>query len=250
MIKNKFNSKLYLVLILAIVSSLNTFAQKKKKQSSKEPILDKKYAFAEVSDSAGAITFYWIYVNCLGGDSIRVDRSGAKLQGWKEDQYLSGKLLHKGFYKEGQLELFRNYFENGKVERVFAKIDSLQSNLEVFYESGNQRQQFNYQGKKIKRLSEFYPNNLLKLTEEYDPKNDVLMKRKTWYASGQINSELVLKDAKNKRYILKTYHQNGKLAMSGEQVLNTKTLEFNQVGNWIQQDSLGRAVKKNSSLTK
>ena len=219
-------------------------AQKKKQKNQINKTEEKRYLQAEVLDSIGEISMYNKLIPSLHGDSIRRFPNGEKLQGWKEDHYKNGNLLHKGFYRDGQLNLFKNYWENGKMERVMAVIDSSHTNLEVYYESGNQRRQIIYYKGRIKRYSEFYPNNLLKHTEEYDEGSGLLLKKKTWFANGQIESELFLQDQKSKKYKLNTYHSNGKLAESGIQFPAKGGDGFVRSGTWTIQDSTGKKKSK------
>jgi len=232
-------------LLLLSGFSFQLQAQKKKNKQKVHKVEEKRFTQEEVLDSLGEISKYNTFIPSLNGDSARLYANGEKLQGWKEDYYKTGKLLHKGLYKNGQLEMLKNYFENGKLERVMAVIDSNQTNLEIFYDNGNQRRQVNYWNGKIKRYSEFYTNNLLKVTEEYNELNGLLVKRKTWYTNGQIESELFIQDPKTKKYKLSTYHSNGKLAESGYQLLSKDKQSFKRTGNWTIQDSTGK--KKNKS---
>jgi antitoxin component YwqK of YwqJK toxin-antitoxin module len=132
------------------------------------------------------------------------------------------------------------------MERVMAVIDSSHTNLEVYYDSGNQRRQVIYYRGRIKRFSEFYPNNLLKQTEEYDEASGLLLKKKTWFPNGQIESELLLQDQKSKKYKLNTYHNNGKLAETGIQYPAKHGDGYIRSGTWTIQDSTGK--KKNKTF--
>lgn len=240
--------KIALIFLFAVVCfPYFLLAQKKKQKNPSQKTEEKRYLQEEVLDSLGEISIYNRLIPSLNGDSIRFFANGEKLQGWKEDHYNSGKVLHKGFYKDGQLELFKNYWENGKMERVMAVIDSSHTNLEVYYESGNQRRQIIYYKGKIKRYSSFYPNNLLNHTEEYDEETGLLLKKKTWFANGQIESELVLQDQKTKKYKLNSYHSNGKLSESGTQYPSKKGEGFVRSGTWTIQDSTGK--KKTKTFT-
>lgn len=220
-------------------------AQKKKKNLDPVPGKERRFLSSEVLDSSGQIRCYDPYMELLG-DSLRLNEKGLVLQGWKEDLYQNGKTLHKGFYKEGKANMFRNFHENGKVERVFARIDSLSSNLEVYYENGNQRSQTNFALRQVKRHSEFYENGLLKRSEEFNPKTGQLLKRKNWYPSGTLREEIALSENKPSKYQHKIYYPNGKLAESGFSYLAAGSTEMQKIGNWTLQDSTG-LKKRNKS---
>lgn len=235
----------FFVLVLFVLVSSPGFSQKKKKSAEPVAPAEKRYKASEVRDSSGQILIYNCYMELLG-DSLRNNAKGLPIEGWKEDYYEGAKILHKGYYKAGKLSMFKNFYENGKVERVFARIDSLNTNLEVFYENGNQREQINYVQKEIKRHSEFFENGLLKQSEEYNPKNSQLLKRKLWFSNGTLNEELSLTDPKSMKYQHRIYHNNGKLAESGWSYLRDGSPEIIRSGTWNILDSTG--TKKKSKV--
>lgn len=205
--------------------------------------MERSFLSSEVLDSSGQIRLYDQYMELLG-DSVRLNEKGLVLQGWKEDFYQNGKTLHKGFYKDGRANMFRNFHENGKAERVFARIDSVSSNVEVYFENGNQRTQTNFIGRRVKRHSEFYENGLLKRSEEFNPQTAQLLKRKSWYPNGALHEEIALNETKASKYQHKIYYPNGKLAESGYSYIKAGSDQLQKSGNWTLQDSTG--LKKRS----
>ena len=99
--------------------------------SSQVPQL-KRYTPAEIIDPDYGIIRYNKLVPMMGGDSLRYTKDGYNAQGWQEDFYVSGKLLHKGFYADGFIKVFKNYYENGQVERSFSSTDLKHAKLEIF----------------------------------------------------------------------------------------------------------------------
>ncbi|HQQ94497.1 MAG TPA: hypothetical protein PLQ93_08075 [Bacteroidia bacterium] len=231
---------LYILPVLLLLS-LDFKGQSKKKQVQKTA-KPKTYTREEVVDSLQGIVMYDVYIASLGIDSVRRAKDGKPLQGWQEDFYSNGKTLHKGLYKDGHLELFRNFHDNGATERVFAKLDSASCNVEVYYPNGNQRKQVNYFNGKVKRRSEFYENGLLKITEEFDVNKNILIMQKTWFPGGQIQSE-ILRDAKTGKYSQKTYYINSKLFEQGLLVQDKESGELLRTGAWISLDSTGKNKK-------
>lgn len=231
----------FIVFVFLFLLSVSASAQKKSKQVKTTPSPEKRYTQADVLDSIEGITLYNKFIPALLGDSLRYSKAGALAQKWQEDYYSNGKLLHKGLYKDGQLELFTNYYENGKVERKMAAIDSVSANVDMFYENGNQRRQINYYKGIPKKRSEFYTNGLLKSSDTYETKDARLLSSKTWYESGQISSELSY-EPKTKKYLKKTYHPNGKLFESGSMVLS-KEQQLVKTGTWTILDENGKNKK-------
>ena len=83
----------------------------------------KRYTPAEIIDPDFGIIRYNKLVPMMGGDSLRYTKDGYNSQSWQEDFYVSGKLLHKGFYLDGAIKIFKNYYENGQIERTFSSSD-------------------------------------------------------------------------------------------------------------------------------
>ena len=69
----------------------------------------KRYTVAEIVDPDYGIIRYNKLVQSIGGDSLRYTKDGYNAQGWQEDFYVSGKTLHKGYYVDGSIKIFKNY---------------------------------------------------------------------------------------------------------------------------------------------
>src|ERR1035437_11083976 len=85
-----------------------------------------KYKASKVVDPVYGIRMYEKLNFAIGGDSVRNDRKGYAAQDWVQDLYESGRVLHRGCYEDGHLKIYKNFFGNGNVERVF-KILALKS---------------------------------------------------------------------------------------------------------------------------
>ena len=83
---------------------------------------------SDIIDPVYGITLYEPLNLYLHSDSTRIEE-GYAVNGWKEDHYSTGELLHKGYYIEGQLKVYKNFYPNGNVERNFKAIDSFKSKL-------------------------------------------------------------------------------------------------------------------------
>ena len=104
-----FYRLIYFILILT--ASFVGFSQS---YSGQVPQL-KRYTPSEIIDPDYGIIRYNKLVPMMGGDSIRYTKDGYNAQGWQEDFYVSGKLVHKGFYADGFIKVFKNklfFFSN------------------------------------------------------------------------------------------------------------------------------------------
>jgi antitoxin component YwqK of YwqJK toxin-antitoxin module len=92
---------------------------------------DKKYDNS-IIDGIYGIQLYEPLNMTLEGDSVRME-NGYAVSNWKEDFYEDGSLLHRGFYIDGQLKVYKNFYPNGQIEREFKNIDGYRSLQKKFY---------------------------------------------------------------------------------------------------------------------
>ncbi len=200
----------------------------------------KRYTQGEVLDSAGGIDRYTRLMSALGGDSAGSNGSGFILQGWNEDFYTSGKLLHRGYYVDGKLITFKNFFESGQCERSVESPDPVHCVMSIFFENGSPRKQINYYNGLPQKLYEYYENGQPRLAEENEKEMKYLTLKKSWYDNGHLQSHLELVDLKNKRYNEKNYYLNGQLREEGTVILLSGTQIYVKDGTWHCYDSNGK----------
>ncbi len=211
----------------------------------------KRYTQAEVLDSAGGIDRYTRLMSAIGGDSTRTSSSGYILQGWHEDFYTSGNILHRGYYVDGKLITFKNFFENGQCERSVESTDPVHCVMNIFFESGVPRKQINYYNGLPQKLYEYYENGQPRLVEENEKEMKYLTLKKSWYDNGHLQSNLELVDLKNKKYTEKNYYLNGQLREEGTVILLSGTQIYVKDGTWHCYDSNGknkRAERHNKGI--
>ena len=200
----------------------------------------KRYLQKDIVDTVEGIKMYNRLIESIGGDSITYNKAGYNLQGWNEDFYLSGKLLHRGYYIDGRAIVFKNFFENGLCERTVVNPDPLHCNIDVFYENGKQRKQTNYYNGLPQKMYLFYSNGLPKYAEENEKEMKYLTLKKSWYSNGQMQDVLELTDIKNKKYIQKYFYENGQLKSEGPMVLSIDGKTYVKDGVWSFYDSNGK----------
>ena len=98
----------FLLTILCAAILLPTFGQKQKN-------LTKYYKFEAIYDSTMGIDIYEKLNFAMGGDSVRYTGKGYAAQNTWEDYYDNGAVLHTGYYIDGQLRSYKNFFPGGKV---------------------------------------------------------------------------------------------------------------------------------------
>ena len=170
-----FKSLSYFIILLVFFNA--SFSQ----SFSNQVVQLKRYTPAEIIDPEYGIIRYNKLVPMMGGDSVRFTKDGYNAQNWQEDFYVSGKLLHKGFYLDGSIKVFKNYYENGQVERSFSSTDLKHSKLEIFYEDGKVKSSINYYEGNPQNQYDFFKNGSPEYIEENDKNIEFLFKRNSFY---------------------------------------------------------------------
>jgi len=202
----------------------------------------KKYTQAEVLDSTEGIKIYEKLNNALGGDSVRYTVKGYACQDWVDDYYVSGQQLHHGYYVEGQLRTYKNFYENGQVERYFRMINFSNHQMILYYPDGKVRSDTYFYEGQPNKTSEYYPNGNAEFYEENAKKNDHLVVRKFFFENGWPQSTTELIDEKKKKYAVKEYHENGQLKEEGTVVFHKELDNYLKEETWKNYDEKGKLV--------
>jgi antitoxin component YwqK of YwqJK toxin-antitoxin module len=200
-----------------------------------------KYKASQVTDPERGIAIY-DKMNIAIGDSTRNTPKGYAASDWIEDYYESGQLLHKGFYVEGKLKLYKNYWENGKMERSFRFLDFSKSQMTVYYKDGQVRSDILYKDGAPMKTNEFYPSGKTDFEEEYDSKIEYLLYRRSYSEAGKPTSILELKTPKKKIYYQTDYFDNGNIKEEGTVILIPGTEDYRKDGTWKVYDETGKQV--------
>lgn len=203
----------------------------------------KRYTPAEIIDPDYGIIRYNKLVPSIGGDSIRYTKDGYNAQGWQEDFYVSGKLLHKGFYADGQIKIFRNFYENGQVERSYSSTDNRHSKVEIFYDDGKPRSTIQYYDGNPQNEYDYFRNGNPEYIEENDKDMEFLYKRNSFTESGIPISSFELVDKKTKKYAKKEYYENGRIKEEGPMYFHKDLGDYLKEGVWTFYDEKGNVIK-------
>ena len=190
------------------------------------------HEFKAVYDSTYGIKIYEALNMNTGGDSTRNDAKGYALQGWMEDYYPDGKVLHKGYYIDGQLKAYKNFYPNGQVEREFKMVDLSRSGLNVFYDDGKPKSVITYITANAIKEEDYFNSGQLEYIEEYDKKCVYYLQRKFYSPSGKPTSLLELIDSKKMIYSSKEYYDNGNIKEEGQVIFNEGMGDYQKNGKW------------------
>lgn len=205
-----------------------------------------KYSAAKVVDPTYGITMYEKLNAKTGGDSVRHDRKGYACQEWVTDIYESGKILHRGYYEDGQLKIYKNYYENGTVERSFKQVDFKRCNMQLFYPDGKLKSEITYYEGAPQIWTDYYPNGQIEYYEENTKDMAYLVARKSYAENGKPLEIFELLDEKKKKYTKKEYDENGtgKLRAEGPMKFSPSMLDYQKDGVWTVYDEKGSSRKE------
>ena len=233
------------ILLLSIFLYGNLYSQTfNLKSQLTEPKPDSTSLFyASMIDDKYGITIYEALNYRLGGDSIRHDRKGYASRGWLEDYYPNGKLLHRGYYSEGQLKIYKNYYPDGRLERSYRTLDNYRSSVEKYYSNGILKSRVLYKEGYVLKWEDYYTSGKLEYLEEFHKSLDYYLVKKSFYENGQLESLLEL-NPKKMTYISQEYFENGILKEEGKIIFNTTMYDYEKLGKWVIFDQNGKLLKE------
>lgn len=204
-----------------------------------EPV---KYKASKVIDPEYGITMYEKLNFAIGGDSVRNDKRGYAASGWIQDMYESGSLIHKGYYEEGHLKIYKNFYENGNVERAFKVIDFKKSNQQIFYSDGKLKADITYYDGGVLMETDYYPNGQIEYVEESSKNMEYVIQRKSFSQDGKPQELFEMIDPKRKIYSKKEYYENGNLKAEGTMKYNPAAIDYQKDGIWKNYDETGKLL--------
>lgn len=217
-------------------------------QIPEEPVYD-----ASIVDERYGILLYEPLNMQLAGDSVRLC-DGYACNGWVEDNYEDGTLLHKGYYIDGQLKVYKNYYPNGEMEREFKGIDNYRSSLEKFYPTGELKSKVKYQGGDPLEWTDYFKNGNVEYEEEYDKSMMYHKMKNSYYEDGTPETALTLDHKKKLIFTYFEYYPSGQMKLEGEMQFSESTYDYMRVGKWTYYNESGSVTKEetydNGNLTK
>ncbi len=211
-------------------------------QFGKQKDTRKYYVFSEVYDSSLGIDIYEKLNRLMGGDSVRYNLKGYAAQGWWEDFYKSGTVFHSGYYVDGMLTTYKNFYENGQLEREFKSIDYFRYQMVLYWPDGKVRSDITYYSGAEEITKEYYSNGNPEFLEEYKDKCDYLQFRQFYYENGNLQSDMQLVNKKKQTYSHKDYFENGKVQTEGTMQYYPEIDNYMKEGKWNVYDETGKLI--------
>lgn len=209
----------------------------------KRQIPEKKVFDTTVVDPVYGIMIYEPLNFNLKGDSIRMC-GGYACQSWVEDVYTTGTVLHKGFYIDGQLKTYKNFYPNGNLERDFRAVDNYRSSAKLYHPNGKLKSDIRYNESEIESWTD-YNESGIKIYEEQASKSLENVEYKNFYFdNGTPEKMMVIKDKKKLIYSYTEYYSNGKVKIEGTKIYDTNRFEYVNQGTWKYFDERGNLTKE------
>lgn len=180
----------------------------------------------------------------IGTDTVRNNEDGYAANGYEEDYYTTGQLLHKGFYVDGQLKIYKNYYPNGEVERNFRLLDLKKSKMSKYYEDGTLKSEVIYIESEPLKWEDYYPNGQLEFIEEYNKTFEYYVFKANYFENGTPENTLELTHKKKLLYNQAYYHSNGQLKEQGELKYSMEVFDYQRIGTWKHFDENGNPTKE------
>lgn len=179
----------------------------------------------------------------LGNGSVRVNEKGVPFNGPHKDYYNTRKLLHNGYYVNGRLRNYVNYYPNGRKERDFKMNNQKEASLNYYHENGALKSQIAYVGKFAKIWSEYNMAGTLIHFERFNDKLRYYESIKTYYPEGKIKSSFDITNPKKILYIEKEYHANGQEKLVGKVKYSQFYSDYLRVKKWVNYDENGKTTR-------
>jgi len=227
----RITSTLLIVMAFTELASAQFFGQVP------EPV---KYNAGKVIDPDYGIKMYEKLNFQIGGDSVRNDKKGYACQGWIQDIYEGGAVLHKGYYEDGHLKIYKNFFENGNVERSFKIVDFKRCNEQIFYSDGKLKADITFYEGSPQIETDYYTNGQVEYMEENSKSMEYLVVRKSYAEDGKPQELFEMTDPKKKLYSKKEYYENGNLKTEGPMKYNPAAIDYQKDGLWKNYDETGK----------
>ena len=190
-----------------------------------------------------SIDDYNKYTPILGGKEVRM-KEGLKINGMIIDYYPDSTTKHKGYYTHGQLvSTYRNYYQNGELERSFKVSGNFKLVIESFYPNTKPKEYIEYRKGEIIKYVEYYANGNMTTYEEYDKKKGYYLALRNYFPDGKLKSSLELIDAKKKTYYQKEFFPSGGVKEEGPVLYNSAQWDYQRQGSWKVFDESGKLVE-------
>lgn len=219
------------VLVFSIITLVSSLAIGQIGAKIKKQVPHTTVYKADIVDATYGITIYERLNPMIDGDSTRMC-DGYACEGWIEDKYENGNIVHKGYYVEGQLKIYKNYFPDGTLEREFKAINTFSAVSKAYFPDASLKSQVKYvQGSPL-IWSDYYETGQLEYYEEYHKSFDYHIAKRSYFKNGKPSELFELMDKKKLRFDQSNFFASGTKKLFGKLVYDKKIYDYRKVGTW------------------
>ena len=198
---------------------------------------------SDIVDEVYGILIYEPLNLGLSPDSVRME-NGYAINNWKEDFYANGQLLHKGYYINGQLKVYKNYYPDGTMERDFKNIDGFRSKSSLFYPNGKLKSEVTYLSGSPIKWTDYYENGNMEYHEEQHKNLLYHIVKKSFYDNGQVETALEMVNKKKLLFNYNEFYKDGLLKVEGTIKYDMNRYDYHRTGTWNFFNFSGEKIKQ------
>lgn len=179
----------------------------------------------------------------LGYDTVKKNSKGMAMQGTLIEHYVDNKVIHEGYYIDGRLRNYTNFYPNSKKEREFKMTDYREGDMIYYFGSGGIKSKISYRGTFPVKWSEYNEEGTLIHFEKFDETLSYYESKKSFFNSGRVQYEFVLTNLKKLIFDEKEFYSNGKLKAIGKVHYDFTTKDYHKIKKWLYYDEQGQLIK-------
>ena len=210
-------------------------------------LAQKRYDPKEVIDERYGITMYNEMVRPAGGDSVRLC-DGSPCGGYIEDYYTNGQMMHKGYYIDGKIRIYRNWYPDGQLERKFMVLDDHKAKLTTYYKGGNEKSTVIYIDEEVREWEDLYENGNTEFEEKYVKRQPYVVYRRFFYEDGTPQDIMEFEKRRKKLYLKTEYFKSGQKKVQGFVVYSEQIMDYAKSGDWKEYNKEGKLIKKTNYI--
>lgn len=196
-----------------------------------------------VVDPLYGIQMYEAFNMILGRDTVKKNSKGMAAQGIIIEHYIDNTVLHEGYYIDGKLRNYVNFYPNGKREREFKMVDYNEGDMSYYYQDGTLKSTISYRGKFAKSWSDYNQAGVLVYHEKFNETLSYYEFRKSFFEGGQPKYSFTLQNAKKMIFEEKEFYPSGALKSAGKVEFRWTIRDYTKIKKWVYHNADGSPLK-------
>ncbi|MBL4703692.1 MAG: hypothetical protein JKY54_04175, partial [Flavobacteriales bacterium] len=232
-------SKIRFILIITTLFQVSVGIGQDSVRTVLEPNFLFRYDIEEIEDPDDGIIIYNQYCPGLSGEIyLRQDQFKHVAEKEHVDYYANGKMLHKGYYENGSLMQFKNYFPNSQIERELKIKRKKPKQLTCYYMFGEIRERQIFDDGILMLHEKYHFSGRLKYLMEVSEIG--YLKIEQWNdEDGKPLKYIELLNEDSLKYEIAEMYLSGTIKEKGIYLYNPKTETFERNGKVVKYSQTG-----------